>query len=80
MTQKLILLGAVAFMALTLNGCAYQRGYWRGKASGNYQYGWHDGYKQARGRGLEDKVRDLEMENAALKAANKHLLELEHGK
>jgi phage-related protein len=64
-------------VALTLSGCYYQRGYRAGYATGQYQFGWHDGYKQARGHGLEDKVRDLQMENAAIRAANKHLLELD---
>lgn len=70
----------IAFAVLGLSGCHYQRGYYSGKAAGQYQYGWHDGYNQARGRGLEDKVRDLEMQNAALRAANKHLLELDNGR
>lgn len=80
MDKKIFFIMSVAAVALSLSGCYYQRGYRSGYASGQYQYGWHDGYKSARGRGLEDKVRDLEMENAAMKAANKHLLEMEHGK
>ena len=71
---KCLLLAAVA---LSLSGCYYQRGYRAGYASGQYQYGWHDGYKASRGRGLEDKLRDLEMQNAALRAANEHLLKLD---
>lgn len=74
---KCLLLLAVA---LSLSGCYYQRGYRAGYASGQYQYGWHDGYKASRGRGLEDKVRGLEMHNAALRAANQHLLELDNGR
>lgn len=70
--KKIILISGVALFAC---GCsAYQRGYRAGYSSGQYQYGWHDGYAKARGRGLEDKVRDLEMENAALRAANEELL------
>ena len=72
---KIILM---VLVAVPMSGCYYQRGYHSGKAMEQYQLGWHDGYEQAHGRGLEDKVRDLEMQNAALRAANKHLLELDN--
>ena len=49
-------------------------GMWKNLAKGLLEY------EQHMRKIVEDKVRDLEMENAALKAANKHLLEQEHGK
>lgn len=71
---------SVLIILASLSGCAYQRGYWRGVSDAKYSTGWWDGHNSGKGRGLTEKVKDLEMENAALKAANKHLLELEHGK
>ena len=70
----------VVSIMVSLSGCAYQRGFRAGYSDAEYSTGWWDGHNAGKGRGLTEKVRDLEMENAALKAANKHLLELEHGK
>lgn len=80
MEKKIFFLLSVAAVALSVSGCYYQRGYRAGRASGQYQYGWHDGYESARGRGLEEKIVDLEMHNAALKAANTHLTEQVNGR
>lgn len=80
MDKRLFFLLAVASVAVSLSGCHYQRGYRSGYAQGRYQIGWHDGWETSHGRSQKDRVRDLEMENAALRAANKHLLELENGR
>lgn len=75
--KKIFFLGAVALIALSLSGCHYQRGYHAGYAMGEYQDGWKYGYESSKGRGLKEKVADLEMHNAALKAANEYLMDLE---
>ena len=60
-----------------LCGCsAYGRGYRSGNNMGNYSTGWHDGYEDAKGRGQKEYVRELEMKNAAILEANKHMNEV----
>ena len=80
--KKIFFLGAVGLIALSLSGCHYQRGYRAGKASAAYQVGWFDGRHEGESLGLQDKVKNLEMHNAALKAANEYLMDLdcEHGR
>ena len=80
MDKKIFFLLSVASVALSLSGCHYQRGYRSGFAQGQYQSGWHDGWETSHGRGQKERIAELEMHNAALRAANKHLLELDNGR
>lgn len=80
MDKKIFFLLSVAAVALSLSGCYYQRGYRAGRASGQYQSGWHDGWETYHGRGQRERIVELEMHNSALKAANQHLLELDNGR
>ena len=77
MDKRLFLLLSVAAVALSLSGCHYQRGYRTGFNQGRYQSGWHDGWETSHGRGHKERVAELEMQNAALRAANEHLLKLD---
>lgn len=77
---KVALAGLVA---LSLSGCGdtpYDSGYKKGFYEASYTKGISDGRRDAFGSEpmLKTRVRDLEMQNAALRAANKHLLELDN--